>query len=98
MATQNFTIAYSTTLESVLELTPNTTVYVEDLGNCQSCIELTQNCWACISTEQQVFSDEGLNSPVSDGYIWYYMQQKIPKRFGRLLVDTHKVKNFTIKI
>jgi hypothetical protein len=68
MATQNFTIAYSTTLESVLELTPNTTVYVEDLGNCQSCIELTQNCWACISTEQQVFSDEGLNSPVSDGY------------------------------
>jgi len=68
MATQNFTIAYSTTLESVLELTPNTTVYVEDLGNCQSCIELTQSCWACISTEQQVFSDEGLTSPVSDGY------------------------------
>jgi len=30
MATLNFTIAYSTTLEGVLSMTPSTTVYVED--------------------------------------------------------------------
>ena len=47
MATLNFTTAYSTTLESVLELTPSTTVYVEDLGLCQSCIDIVGSCWAC---------------------------------------------------
>jgi hypothetical protein len=68
MATLNFTIAYSTTLEGVLNLEPNTTVYAEDLGNCQLCVGETQSCWACLTTEQQVFNDVNLTSPVADGY------------------------------
>jgi hypothetical protein len=68
MATLNFTIAYSTTLEGVLNLEPNTTVYAEDLGNCQLCVDETQSCWACLTTEQQVFNDVNLTSPVADGY------------------------------
>ena len=68
MATLNFTIAYSTTLEGVLNLEPNTTVYAEDLGNCQLCVGETQSCWACLTTEQQVFNDVNLTSPVAYGY------------------------------
>ena len=68
MATLNFTIAYSTTLEGVLGMTPSTTVYAEDLGLCQSCIDIVSSCWACLSTEQQVFSNPELTSPVADGY------------------------------
>ena len=68
MATLNFTIAYSTTLEGVLNLEPNTTVYAEDLGNCQLCVGETQSCWACLTTEQQVFNDINLTSPVASGY------------------------------
>lgn len=68
MATLNFTIAYSTTLEGVLNLEPNTTVYAEDLGNCQPCVDETQSCWACLTTEQQVFNDANLTSPVASGY------------------------------
>lgn len=68
MASLNFTVAYSTTLESVLNLEPNTTVYAEDLGNCQTCVDETQSCWACLTIEQQVFTDVDLTSPVADGY------------------------------
>ena len=68
MATLNFTIAYSTTLEGVLSMTPSTTVYAEDLELCQSCIDIVSSCWACLSTEQQVFNDPSLTSPVADGY------------------------------
>jgi len=68
MATLNFTIAYSTTLEGVLNLEPNTTVYAEDLGNCQLCVDETLSCWACLTTEQQVFNDVNLTSPVASGY------------------------------
>jgi hypothetical protein len=55
-------------LEGVLNLEPNTTVYAEDLGNCQLCVGETQSCWACLTTEQQVFNDVNLTSPVADGY------------------------------
>jgi predicted Rdx family selenoprotein len=68
MATLNFTTAYSTTLEGVLELTPSTIVYTEDLDLCLECNDLTQSCWACLQTTQQVFSDVSLTTPVVDGY------------------------------
>jgi hypothetical protein len=68
MATLNFTIAYSTTLEGVLNLEPNTTVYAEDLENCQPCVDETQSCWACLTIEQQVFNNNNLTIPVADGY------------------------------
>jgi hypothetical protein len=68
MAVSNFTVAYSTTLESVLEMTPNIQVYADDLNNCQSCVDETGSCWACLSTQEQVFQDSALTAPVADGY------------------------------
>jgi hypothetical protein len=68
MATLNFTIAYGATLESVQGQTPSITVYAEDLGNCGTCQSETGSCWACLKTDQQVFNDVALDSPVSDGY------------------------------
>jgi hypothetical protein len=47
---------------------PSTTVYAEDLGNCSTCVSDNGSCWACLTTEQQVFNDAGLTSPVADGY------------------------------
>lgn len=68
MATINFNVAFASTLQDVLQLTPNATVYAEDLGLCQTCIDETSSCFACLQTTQQVFSDEGLTSPVADGF------------------------------
>jgi len=68
MATLNFTIAYGTTLSSVEGQTPSITVYAEDLDNCSTCQSDTGSCWACLTTEQQVFNDAALESPVVDGY------------------------------
>ena len=61
-------IVYSSTLLGVEGLEPSTTVYAEDLENCSTCVSDTGSCWACLTTEQQVFNDEGLTSPVADGY------------------------------
>jgi hypothetical protein len=68
MAILSFTVAYAQSLEAVSGLTPNTSIYVEDLGNCDQCVENVGSCWACITTEQQVFTDENLATPVSNGY------------------------------
>jgi len=68
MATLNFTVAYSSTLLGLEGQVPSTTVYAEDLGNCAPCVELTNSCWACLTTSQQVFNDAALESPVADGY------------------------------
>jgi hypothetical protein len=79
MAAINFTVAYATTLEGVLPLTPNTTIYAEDLGECQPCVDLTTSCFACLQITQQVFSDSGLTSPVADGYyLVYYYEGSLP--------------------
>lgn len=68
MATLNFTVAYSTTLEGVKGLEPSLSIYAEDLGLCSDCITITESCFACLKIDQQIFSDSGLTSPVSDGY------------------------------
>jgi hypothetical protein len=68
MATLNFTVAYASTLLGLEGQAPSITVYAEDLGNCSSCVSETGSCWACLTTEQQVFNDAGLTSPVADGY------------------------------
>ena len=68
MATLNFTVAYAGTLLGLEGQEPSTTVYAEDLGNCSSCVSETGSCWACLTTEQQVFSDSELISVVADGY------------------------------
>jgi hypothetical protein len=68
MATLNFTVAYSSTLAGLEGQTPSITIFAEDLGLCQSCIDQTNSCWACLQTTQQVFNDGALSSPVADGY------------------------------
>jgi hypothetical protein len=79
MAAINFNVAYATTLQGVLPLTPNSTIYAEDLGLCQSCIDLGASCFPCLQTSQQVFSDAGLTSPVADGYyLTYFGESGLP--------------------
>lgn len=68
MATLNFTVAYNTTLESVQGMTPSIQVYADEINDCSVCQTETGSCWACLSTEQQVFSDSAMTSPVADGY------------------------------
>ena len=85
MATLSFTIAYSTTLEGVLELTPSTTVYAEDLGLCQPCVDVVGNCWACLQTTQQVFSDSGLTAPVIDGYYKVSYNEENPNAVWKIV-------------
>lgn len=68
MATLNFTIAYGATLESLEGQVPSVTVYADDLGNCVTCQSEKGSCWPCLTTEQQVFNDAALTSPVADGY------------------------------
>ena len=85
MATLNFTTAYSTTLEGVLELTPSITVYAEDLGLCQPCVDITSSCWACLSTEQQVFTDSSLTTPVVDGYYMVIYTQNESKAIWKIV-------------
>ena len=68
MSVLSFNVAYATTLEGVLPLTPDTTIYAEDLGLCQSCVDLTTTCFPCLQTTQQVFADNQLLTPVADGY------------------------------
>ena len=85
MATLSFTTSYSTTLEGVLELTPSTTVYTEDLGLCQSCIDVVGSCWACLQETQQVFSDEALTTPVVDGYYMVIYTQENPKAVWKIV-------------
>lgn len=78
MATLSFNVAYATTLQGVLPLTPNSTIYAEDLGLCQSCVDLTTSCYACLQTTQQVFSDESLTTPVVDGYYLVIYGEEYP--------------------
>lgn len=68
MATLSFNVAYATTLQGAIPLTPNSTFYAEDLGLCQSCTDVEGICFPCLQTTQQIFSDAGLTTPVIDGY------------------------------
>jgi hypothetical protein len=68
MAALNFTVAFSTNLEQVLTMEPSTTIYAEDLGLCNECVVITNSCWPCLQTTQQVFNDSELTSPVANGY------------------------------
>lgn len=68
MATLNFTVAYAMTLSGLEGQEPSINVYAEDLGNCGICVELKSTCWACLTEDQQVFTDVNLTLPVSDGY------------------------------
>ena len=85
MATINFTTAYSATLEGVLELTPSTTVYAEDLGLCQPCVDIVGSCWACLQETQQVFSDSALTTPVTDGYYKVSYSEENPNAVWKIV-------------
>jgi hypothetical protein len=68
MANLTFTVSFGNTLEEAKEAPLDITVYAEDFGLCAPCVDLTASCWACVQTTQQVFTDEALTNPVSDGY------------------------------
>ncbi len=60
----------ATAVDACSELTTGTTftVYAQDLGNCGGCTSAGLNCWACLSTGQQVFLDSSFTQIVPDGY------------------------------
>lgn len=68
MANLTFNVVFATSLEGVTASTSTTTVFAEDLNNCQRCYDLVQNCWPCLSTEQQVFTNQELTNIVQDGF------------------------------
>ncbi len=45
---------------------PDIYIYAQDLGNCAPCLPF--NCWPCLTTSQQVFTDSALTTIVPDGY------------------------------
>lgn len=63
-----FTVAYDTSVSSVTGMTPNIDIYAQDLGECAKCVSEVGSCWPCLSTDQQLFSDNNLTNPVADGY------------------------------
>jgi len=68
MAVLNFLVSTATTLQGVKGQEPNITVYAEDLGLGQSCVDLTGSAWACLTCDQQVFQNQELTNPVADGF------------------------------
>lgn len=68
MATLNFTVATASSLEAVKGQQPNLTVYAEDLGLGQPCVEETGSAWACLTCDQQVFQNVELTNIVPDGF------------------------------
>lgn len=68
MAILNFTVATANSLEAVKGQTPNITVYAEDLGLGQTCVDATGSAWACLTCDQQVFQNQELTNPVVDGF------------------------------
>lgn len=68
MANLVFTVSFGSTIEDSKVDPLDITVYADDLGLCSPCITDKGSCWACLSTQQQVFTDAALTNPVSDGY------------------------------
>lgn len=68
MSVLSFLVAYDSTLESVQNLEPSLSIFANDLGLCNTCVDLTNSCYACLKTNEQVFSNQELTTPVVDGY------------------------------
>lgn len=68
MSIISFDTVYSPTLEGVFSSESNATIYAEDLGLCQTCVDLTTSCFACLQTTQTIFYTDQLTNPVMDGY------------------------------
>ena len=72
MANLTFYVGYSSTLEGVDTSSLSMNIYTEDLNLCQACVDITNSCWSCLITTQQVFSDSSLTTIVNDGYYFLY--------------------------
>ena len=95
MATLNFSVAFSTDFESVKTTPVSSTVYAEDLGNCQPCVDLTSSCWACLTTEQQVFQDVNLTTIVPDGFYRLEYSSEKPNAIWHIIGGFPQPEGFT---
>jgi hypothetical protein len=69
MSTISFVVSFASTEEDAFNtLEPTFTIYAEDLGLCDSCNQLVGNCYPCLQTNQLIYSDLELTTPVSNGY------------------------------
>ena len=68
MSAISFSVTSGSTIDEATGSTSSINIFAEDLGNCQSCIDRKGSCWACITTDQQIFEENTLTNIVSDGY------------------------------
>lgn len=95
MATLNFSVAFSTDFESVKTAPVSLTVYAEDLENCQPCVDITSSCWACLTTEQQVFQDVNLTTIVPDGFYSVEYNSEDPSAIWHIIGGFPQPEGFT---
>jgi hypothetical protein len=95
MATLNFSVAFSTDFESVKTAPVSSTVYAEDLGNCQPCVNITSSCWSCLTIEQQVFQDVNLTSIVPDGFYRVEYSPEDPNAIWHIIGGFPQPEGFT---
>ena len=62
----SFYVSSGSTALQACQTGPSFYVYAQDLGNCAGCLPF--NCWACLTTSQQVYLDPLLTIPVGNGY------------------------------
>jgi hypothetical protein len=68
MAAISFDVSFGNTQEDAKNNSVSMTIYADDLGLCQECMDIVSDCYPCLRTGQQVFLDEALTTIVSDGY------------------------------
>ena len=95
MASLNFSVAFSTDFESVKTTSLSLTVYAEDLGNCQQCVDIVSSCWACLTIEQQVFQDVNLATIVPDGFYRVEYSSEDPNAIWHIIGGFPQPEGFT---
>jgi len=85
MAILSFDVAYGTTLEEAKNAQVNGFIYAEDLNLCQSCIYIIGDCFACLTVNQQIFSDSSLTTLVPDGYYRHPYNENIQNPTWRIV-------------
>lgn len=64
----SFSVTSGSTKANACASTTSFNVYALVQGDCSSCFSASLNCWACVSTFQQVYLDSALTTLVPNGY------------------------------
>jgi hypothetical protein len=72
-------ISSASTKDDACSGSTSTTIYADDLGLCGPCTSGGLNCFACITTSQNVYADAGRTILAADGW---YKNEMAPGNFG----------------